>query len=416
MFLVYYISISSIGTIVTNWANNGLFGEGWYFFGHFVQGIPIIVSNALTAIGCAPWLVSLIVNGIIAGVGAVLGFVPQLFILFLMLSFLEECGYIARIAFILDRIFRHFGLSGKSFIPILIGTGCGVPGVMASRTIENERDRKITIMTTTFIPCSAKLPIIALITSAIFGGVWWVAPTAYFMGILAIITSGVILKKTKMLSSKASPFIMELPNYHLPKLTNVLYSAYDRAMSFVKKAGTIILLGAIVIWATSNFDWHFHSADMSQSILAGIGNFISPIFTPLGWGDWRSTVATLTDLVAKENIVGTFGILFNKANLHQSLQANFTTISAFSFLTFNLLCAPCIAAMAAIKREMHSIKWFLAAVGYQCLFAYVIAFCIFQISNAIIFNIFGVSTIVAFAFIFLFIYLLFKKSKSSNRA
>jgi len=364
MFIVYYISVTTIGTWATDWANDGVFGEGWSFFGLVnVPGIPVIVSGFLESIGCAAWLSSLIIDGIVGGVGAVLGFVPQMLILFMFLAFLESCGYMARIAFIMDRIFRKFGLSGKSFIPMLIGSGCGVPGIMASRTIENDRDRKMTIMTTTFIPCGAKLPIIALIAGALFNGAWWVAPSAYFVGIAAIIVSGIILKKTRMFSGDPAPFVMELPAYHMPTVDSILRSMWERGSSFIKKAGTVILLSTIVVWFTSNFgivDGKFGLVeDLSDGFLAGLGSMIAPIFTPLGWGNWKSAVAAITGLVAKENVVGTFGVLFGIADAAEddpalvgNLATMFTVASGFAFIAFNMLCAPCFAAIGAIKREM----------------------------------------------------------------
>lgn len=417
MYIVYYVSVTSVGTIVTDWTNDVLFGEI----------IPPAVESVLVSLNCADWLQGLILDGIVAGVGAVLGFVPQMLVLFIFLAFLESCGYMARVAFIMDRIFRKFGLSGKSFIPMLIGTGCGVPGVMASRTIENDRDRKMTIMTTTFIPCGAKLPIIALIAGALFDGASWVAPSAYFVGIAAIICSGIILKKTKMFAGEPAPFVMELPAYHLPTVGTVLRSMWERGWSFIKKAGTIILLSTIVVWFTSYFGWidgQFRMLDgmeLDHSILAAIGNAIAWIFTPLGWGDWRSAVAAITGLVAKENVVGTFGILYGVEEVAEdgveiwaNLQANMTAVAAYSFLVFNLLCAPCFAAMGAIKREMNNMKWFWFAIGYQCLLAYVVALCVYQIGTLLTGGGFGVFTIVAFVLLIGFIYLLFRPYKESN--
>lgn len=506
MFLIYYISVSTIGTIATDWANDGLFGDGWHLFGIgssqyeqaaedyaipaaeieafeaaaeeagvepetavdltatavmyddegnieeeipvdfaayqeaaeleepdpaeygvWVPGIPTLISSLLEKIGCAQWLSGLILDGIVAGVGAVLGFVPQMLVLFFLLAFLEACGYMARIAFILDRIFRKFGLSGKSFIPMLIGTGCGVPGVMASRTIENERDRRMTIMTTTFIPCGAKLPIIALIAGALFDGAWWVAPSAYFVGIFAIITSGIMLKKTKMFAGDPAPFVMELPAYHMPTLGNVLRSMWERGWSFIKKAGTIILLATIFVWFTSSFGWSedgFGMVDMSESILAKIGGIIAPIFAPLGWGHWQGAVAAITGLIAKENVVGTFGVLFggfdevaeNGWQVWTNMQAEFTPLSAYSFLVFNLLCAPCFAAIGAIKREMNNAKWTWFAIGYQCVFAYAVSMVIFQIGKLFTGGGFGFGTIVAIALIAVFIYLLARPQKNIRTA
>ena len=417
MWLVYYVSVTTVGTFVTDWTNDVLFGEI----------IPPAIERVLTAIHCADWLQGLILDGIVAGVGAVLGFVPQMLVLFLFLAFLEDCGYMARVAFIMDRIFRKFGLSGKSFIPMLIGTGCGVPGVMASRTIENDRDRKMTIMTTTFIPCGAKLPIIALIAGAVFGGAAWVAPSAYFVGIGAIICSGIILKKTKLFSGDPAPFVMELPAYHLPTVGSVIRSMWERGWSFIKKAGTIILLSTILVWFTSYFGWvdgqfrMLETMELDHSILAAIGIGSAWIFTPLGWGDWRSTVAAVTGLIAKENVVGTLGILYgfeevaeDGAEIWGSLAASMGMIGAYSFLVFNLLCAPCFAAMGAIKREMNNTKWFLFAIGYQCLLAYVVSLCIYQIGSLILYGKFGVLTATAFALVIGFVYLLFRPYKESS--
>lgn len=528
MFIVYYISVTTVGTWATDWANDGVFGDGWHLFGIgssayeeqvgefetaqaeidafleaaaeegidvdgitavleaeegdevdesavdifladaaeltaaaeienedgeieeildvsiadfeealameepdpadygvWVPGIPVLLGNLLDALGTADWLNSLILDGIVAGVGAVLGFVPQMLVLFIFLAFLESCGYMARIAFIMDRIFRKFGLSGKSFIPILIGTGCGVPGIMASRTIENDRDRKMTIMTTTFIPCGAKLPIIALIAGALFDGAAWVAPSAYFVGIAAIIVSGIILKKTKMFAGDPAPFVMELPAYHLPTVGNVLRSMWERGWSFIKKAGTIILLSTIVLWFLQGFGVENGGfgmvEDLNNSVLAKIGSVIAPIFTPLGWGDWKAAVAAVTGLIAKENVVGTFGILYGFAEVAEdgaevwgSLASSYTAIAAYSFLVFNLLCAPCFAAMGAIKREMNSAKWTWFAIGYQCVFAYVVALCIYQLGNLFTGGGFGIGTVVAILLVIAFIYLLFRPYKESN--
>ena len=431
MFIVYYVSVSTVGDWATTWANDGVFGDGWHLFGIkslFIPSVPSIVEGALNAVGCADWLSGLILDGIVAGVGAVLGFVPQMLVLFIFLAFLESCGYMARVAFIMDRIFRKFGLSGKSFIPMLIGTGCGVPGVMASRTIENDRDRKMTIMTTTFIPCGAKLPIIALIAGALFNGAWWVAPSAYFVGIAAIICSGIILKKTKMFAGDPAPFVMELPAYHWPTVSNVLRSMWERAWSFIKKAGTIILLSTIILWFLMNFGWvdgnfgMLEAEQLNDSILATIGNVIAPIFAPLGWGDWKSAVAAITGLVAKENVVGTFGILFGFAEVNGdngiemwgTLAGAMTQAAAYSFLVFNLLCAPCFAAMGAIKREMNNAKWFWFAIGYQTLLAYTVSLCIYQMGTFITTGIFGVGTAAAIALIILFLYLLLRPYKESQ--
>lgn len=469
MFVVYFLSVSTVGAWATDWANDGVFGDGWHLFGIgsaayeeaaeayvepgavkdafeaaaeaaeldpaeakeltataylydddgnvekeipvtyssylaaseaeepdpadygvWVPGIPVLLGNWLESIRCADWLQGLLLDGIVAGVGAVLGFVPQMLVLFLLLAFLESCGYMARIAFVMDRIFRKFGLSGKSFIPMLIGTGCGVPGIMASRTIENERDRRMTIMTTTFIPCGAKLPIIALIAGALFQGAWWVAPSAYFVGIAAIILSGVMLKKTRMFAGEPAPFVMELPAYHWPTAGNLLHSMWERGWSFIKKAGTIILLATILVWFASNFGWadgSFGMVEMNDSILAAIGSAICVIFVPLGWGNWQGAVATITGLVAKENVVGTFGVLFggfdevaeNGWQIWNNMQAVFTPLAAYSFLVFNLLCAPCFAAMGAIKREMNNGKWTAFAIAYQCGFAYAAALIVYQL-------------------------------------
>ena len=427
MFIVYYVSVSTVGTWATDWANDGVFGDGWSFLGIEIPGIPVLAGSLLEMVNCADWLQGLILDGIIAGVGAVLGFVPQMLVLFLFLAFLESCGYMARIAFIMDRIFRKLGLSGKSFIPMLIGTGCGVPGVMASRTIENDRDRKMTIMTTTFIPCGAKLPIIALIAGALFDGAWWVAPSAYFVGITAIICSGIILKKTKMFAGDPAPFVMELPAYHMPTVSNVLRSMWERGWSFIKKAGTIILVSTIVIWFTTYFgfvDGQFRmleDMEIDHSILAMIGNGISWLFVPLGWGDWRSAVAAITGLVAKENVVGTFGILFGFAEVAEEgteiwgmLSGSMTTAAAYSFLVFNLLCAPCFAAMGAIKREMNNAKWFWFAIGYQTVLAYAAALCIFQIGTMFTAGSFGLGTAAAFLVIIGFLYLLLRPYKESG--
>ena len=411
MTLVYYISVTTVGTWVTDWTNDVLFGEI----------IPPAIESFLVAIGCAPLLQSLILDGIVAGVGAVLGFVPQLLLLFFFLAFLESCGYMARIAFIMDRIFRRFGLSGKSFIPMLIGSGCGVPGIMASRTIESPRDRRMTIMTTTFIPCGAKLPFIALMVGAVFGGAWWVAPSAYFMGIAAIVCSGIILKKAKMFAGEVAPFVMELPAYHLPTVENVLRSMWERGWSFIKKAGTIILLATIVIWFLSGFgftDQGFGlTDDIDQSLLAAVGSAFAVIFAPLGWGSWEYSVATIGGLVAKENIVATLGIIFGFAEVAEDgaeiwglMASQLTVVSGYSFLVFNLLCAPCFAAMGAIRREMNSGKWTAFAISYQCGFAYFVAFVINQLGNLFLFGTFGIGTIIALLALVGFVYLLVRKS------
>ena len=489
MFIVYYISVTTVGTWVTDWTNDNLFGDGFFFLNHgaeayedavgdferassileameagestvditdedgnaietveindatvekaeaiqepnpadygwWVDGIPVIVGNFLEKVDCAEWLSSLILDGIVAGVGAVLGFVPQMLVLFAFLAFLESCGYMARVAFIMDRIFRKFGLSGKSFIPMLIGTGCGVPGVMASRTIENDRDRKMTIMTTTFIPCGAKLPIIALIAGALLGGAWWVSPSAYFVGICAIIVSGIMLKKTRMFAGDPAPFVMELPAYHLPTLNNILKSMWERGWSFIKKAGTIILLATILVWFLSGYGFGadgFGAVDMEQSLLANIGNAFAWIFRPLGFGDWKATVACITGLIAKENVVGTFGVLYGFAEVAEdgaevwgSLQSAYTPVAGYAFLVFNLLCAPCFAAIGAIKREMNSAKWTFFAIGYQCVFAYCTALVINQIGNIVLgqANIIGI--IASLVVIALVLYMLFRPYKESS--
>ncbi len=408
MVLVYYISISTVGTWVTDWTNDGMFGEGFYLFGMrgdrevWVPGIPVLAQRGLESVGCAPWLQSLIVDGIIGGVGAVLGFVPQMLVLFVFLAFLEACGYMARVAFIMDRIFRRFGLSGKSFIPMLIGSGCGVPGIMASRTIESDRDRKITIMTTTFIPCGAKMPIIALIASALFANAWWVAPSAYLIGVAAIVCSGIILKKTRIFAGDPAPFVMELPAYHWPTAGNVLRSMWERGWSFIKKAGTIILLSSILIWAGSCFGlvsgrFLFDSEmELENSVLGIAGSAVSWIFAPLGFGNVRATIATIMGLVAKEEVVSVFGVLDFEGMSRQA---------AYSFLVFNLLCAPCFAAMGAIRREMNNPKWFWFAIGYQSGLAYAVSLCIYQI-GILFTGIFGIGTIVAFLLLAGFIYLL----------
>ena len=419
MFIVYYVSVSTVGGFVTDWTNDVLFGEI----------IPPAIESGLNAIGCAAWLQGLILDGIVAGVGAVLGFVPQMLVLFLFLAFLESCGYMARVAFIMDRIFRKFGLSGKSFIPMLIGSGCGVPGVMASRTIENDRDRKMTIMTTTFVPCGAKLPIIAMIAGAFFGNSGWVSTSAYFVGIAAIICSGIILKKTKMFAGDPAPFVMELPAYHWPTVSNILRSMWERGWSFIKKAGTIILLSTIILWFLMSFGWEGGSfgmvEELNESILAKIGTAIAWIFAPLGWtkaGEgWKMAVAAVTGLIAKENVVATFGMLYGFAEVAEdgaeiwgNLAAAMTPVAAYGFLVFNLLCAPCFAAMGAIKREMNNGKWFWFAIGYQCGLAYVVALCIYQIGTLLTGGGFSIWTVVAFALVIGFLYLLFRPYKESE--
>lgn len=541
MFLVYFVSVTTVGTVATDWANDGVFGDGWHLFGIgaseyeelseaysveqakadayleaagekgidtaavkealafdpeeydseaaalqaqkqadadiavfeqaakeagitaaaelidengsvtdrlpvaaaefrtavetqepdpaaygvWVPGLPVLLEQGLKSINTAPWLQSLILDGIVAGVGAVLGFVPQMLVLFIFLAILEACGYMARVAFIMDRIFRKFGLSGKSFIPMLIGSGCGVPGIMASRTIENDRDRKMTVMTTTFIPCSAKLPIIALIAGALFGGAWWVAPSAYFIGIAAIVISGIILKKTKMFAGDPAPFVMELPAYHVPTAVNVLRSMWERGWSFIKKAGTVILLSTIGIWFLSSFGFvngRFGMVeDLSDGLLSSIGSAIAWIFAPLGFGDWKAAVATITGLVAKENVVGTFGILYgfadvgeNGAAIWGTLAQHFTTVSAYSFLVFNLLCAPCFAAIGAIKREMNSAKWTWFAIGYQTVFAYAVSMCVFQIGSIFTGGAFTLGTVIAFLTAALLVFLLIRPGREDN--
>ena len=421
MFIVYYVSITTVGGFLTDWTNDVLFGDI----------IPPAIEKALVAVNCADWLQGLILDGIVAGVGAVLGFVPQMLVLFIFLAFLEGCGYMTRVAFIMDRIFRKFGLSGKSFIPMLIGSGCGVPGVMASRTIESDRDRKMTIMTTTFVPCGAKLPIIALIAGAFFNNAGWVAWSAYFVGVAAIICSGIILKKTKMFSGEPAPFVMELPAYHMPTVGNVLRSMWERGWSFIKKAGTIILLSTIILWFLMSFGWvdgKFGMLDAEQlndSILASIGNVIAPIFAPLGWtkaGEgWKMAVAAITGLIAKENVVATFGMLFGFAEVAEdgseiwgNLAQVMTPIAAYGFLVFNLLCAPCFAAMGAIKREMNNAKWFWFAIGYQCGLAYIVSLCIYQFGTLFTGGGFGLWTVVAVVLLIAFLYMLFRPYKESK--
>ncbi len=406
MWVVYYVSISTIGTMGTDWVNEVLFGEI----------VPEAVDSILESIGVADWMASLIQDGIIAGVGGVLGFLPQMLVLFFMLAILEDSGYMARVAFIMDRIFRKFGLSGKSFIPMLIGTGCSVPGIMASRTIENDRDRRITIMTTSFIPCGAKLPIIALIAGALFPDSTWVGPSAYFVGMGAVIVAGIILKKTKTFAGDPAPFVMELPPYHVPSFKGLLIHMWDRGKSFVKKAGTIIFVASIVIWVMSNLSWGFTFVeDIEESILASLGNIVAPLFSPLGWGEWRAAVATITGLVAKENVVATFGILYgfeevaeDGVEIWTTLQASFTQLSAYSFLVFNLICAPCFAAIGAIKREMGTAKWTWIALGFQTVFAYVLALITYQLGLAFGGGGFGVWTVVAAVALVGLIYLLLR--------
>lgn len=417
MWFVYYISVTTVGTIVTDWTNDVLFGEI----------IPPAVDSFLDAIQCADWLHGLIVDGIIGGVGAVIGFVPQMLVLFFFLAILEDCGYMARVAFIMDRIFRKFGLSGKSFIPMLIGTGCSVPAVMASRTIESDRDRKMTIMTTTFIPCGAKMPIIGLIAGAIFHGASWVAPSAYFVGMAAVIVSGIMLKKTKLFAGDPAPFVMEMPAYHMPRVVNVLRSMWERGSSFIKKAGTIILLSTIVLWFLQGFGWEKGAFgmvdDIDHSILSSIGQTFAWIFSPLGWGDWKAAVASVTGLIAKENVVATFGQLYGFAEVAEEgnefwgqLSASFTPLAAYSFMIFNLLCAPCFAAMGAIKREMNNTKWFWIAIGYQCGFAYICSLIVYQLGSLFNGGSFGFGTIVGFILLIGLIYLLVRPLKESDTA
>ena len=497
MFIVYYISMVTVGAAATDWANDGLFGDGFHLlgigtsayeeasqefgdapaileafkngessytvqdeetlevsepieitgetvedakkmvekygeegpapqdYGIWIPGIPEIIGSGLEALGCADWLTALILDGIVAGVGSVIGFVPQMLVLFFLLAFLEACGYMARIAFIMDRIFRRFGLSGKSFIPMLVGTGCGIPGIMASRTIENDHDRKMTIMTTTFIPCGAKTPFIAMIAGAIFGGAPWIATGAYFIGITSIIISGIMLKKTKMFAGDVAPFVMELPSYHWPTLTNLLNSMWERGLSFIKKAGSIILLSTIVIWFLSFFGWVEGSFTMLEedqmdcSILAKTGSAIAWLFSPLGWGNWQATVASITGLVAKENIVGTMGILYGGTEAYANMAEAFTKITGLSFLIFNLLCAPCFAAMGAIKREMNNAKWFWFAIGYECVFAYVIAFLVNQFGNLFTGNVKGtggfIGVVFGMAVLAVLIYMIFRKDPNKKK-
>jgi ferrous iron transport protein B len=444
MFLVYYISVTTVGSWATDWANDGVFGEGWHLFGIggpayeeaagaelevnpadfgvWIPGIPVLVGDFFDRIGVEPWLRGLVIDGIIGGVGAVLGFVPQMFVLFIFLALLEGCGYMARIAFIMDRIFRKFGLSGKSFIPILIGTGCGVPGLMASRTIESDRDRKMTIVTTTFIPCGAKLPVIALVAGALFAGEWWVAPSAYFAGMAAIISSGIILKKTALFSGNPAPFVMELPAYHIPTLSSVFHSMWERGWSFVKKAGTIILVSAVGVWFLSSFgiaDGRLVMADnLEDGFLASIGRSVAWIFAPLGFGDWKATVASFTGLIAKENVVGTLGVLYgfsevaeDGAEIWGSLARDFTPLTAYSFLIFNLLCAPCFAAVGAIKREMNNTKWTLFAVCYQTGFAYLAALCVYQFGTLFSTGSFTAGSAAALSAAAVYLFLLFRRAQ-----
>lgn len=406
MWLVYFISIQTVGTAATDWLNDVFFG----------QWLPDLIANGMNALAVTPWVQDLVLNGVVAGIGAILGFVPQIFVLFLLLGILEDSGYMARVAFVMDRIFRRFGLSGKSFIPMLIASGCGVPGIMATRTIEQERDRKITIMVTTFMPCSAKLPIIALVSGAFFPHASWVAPSAYFLGMSMIILSGIILKKTRMFSGDTSAFIMELPTYHLPYAPTVLKYAFDRAFSFVKRAGTIIFAMNVLIWFTSNYNWTLAHVDAGQSILADIGKVVAVVFAPLGFGEWRATVATITGLIAKETIVGTMGVLFahNSGDSHQlwsAVQATYTPLSAYSLLVFNLLCAPCVAAISTIYKEMGDVRWTLRAVGFQTLVAYSMSFIIYQLGSFFSSQNFDVLSLVALLVLLVGLYFIFRKGK-----
>jgi ferrous iron transport protein B len=407
---VYYLAMHSLGAFITDWVNDVFFGKM----------VPDAVSGWLEALEVDEWLSNLILDGIVAGVGAVLGFVPQIFLLFAMLGIVESCGYMARVAFILDQVFHRIGLSGKSFIPILIGTGCGVPGIMASRTIENEADRRMTVITTTFIPCSAKLPIIAMFAGAIFHEAWWVAPAAYFTGIAAIVISGVILKKTRLFASDPAPFVMELPPYRWPRAGALFRSTWERGFSFIKKAGTIILLSTILIWFVSSYGWSEGGLgmveNMEDSLLASVGNAVKYLFVPLGWGDWKAVVATITGLIAKENLVGTFGVLYGVGEVEETgkeiwaqLGASYTGLSAWSILVFNLLCAPCFAAMGAIRREMENWKWFLFAIGYQSVFAWCVALCFYQLGMWVTAGVFGIWTAIALALVALGVYMLFRK-------
>lgn len=416
MFLVYYLSIATVGTMATDWVNDVLFGDI----------VPGALESFMNSVNTAPWLQSLVLDGIVAGVGAVLGFLPQMAVLFLCLSFLEDCGYMSRIAFIMDRIFRRFGLSGKSFIPIMIGTGCGVPGIMASRTIENEKDRRMTVMLTTFIPCSAKLPVIAMIAGAIFNDSPWVAASAYFIGIAAILFSGIVLKKTRLFAGDPAPFVMELPAYHMPQFFGVIRTVWDRLWSFIKRAGTIILLSSVIIWLLMRLSWSFQfldKMDVEDSILASIGRVVGVIFAPLGWGDWRATVSTISGLVAKENIIGTMGVVYQGIEdagetgeaIWGTIASQFTAVSAYSFLVFNLLCAPCFAAIGAIRREMNSAKWTWAAVGYQCGLAYCASLIVFQLGSFFFEGAsFGFGQVVAIALIVLGLWGLFRKGSSGS--
>ncbi len=412
MFLMYYISVSTVGTWATDWANDGVFGEGWSLFGMAIPSVPQLVESLLNTLNCADWLQSLILDGIVAGVGAVLGFVPQMIVLFIFLAFLEACGYMSRVAFMMDKLFRKFGLSGKSFIPMLIGSGCSVPGIMASRTIENESDRRMTIITTSFIPCSAKLPIIALIAGNLFGDAWWVAPSAYFVGVMAVVVSGIILKKTKLFAGDVAPFVLELPIYHMPTFTNVMRSMWERVSSFIKKAGTVILVSSIIIWLGSSFgimngNFMFSlEMPLADSVLGMIGNVLKVLFVPLGFGTAETAVATIMGLIAKEEIVSVLEILeFNGLN----------QLSGYSFLVFNLLCAPCFAAVGAIKREMNSAKWTLFAIGYQCTLAYAVSLMVYQFGNLFVGNPSVVGVISALAVLIAIIVMLAKPFNGNKK-
>lgn len=455
IFIIYFVSVSTVGAWVTDWTNDGLFGDGWRLsggaeyaaaveafdaagdpaaeepapqdYGVWVPGVPVIIGSWLEAAGTADWLNALILDGIVAGVGAVLGFVPQMLVLFMFLAMLEACGYMARIAFILDRIFRRFGLSGRSFISMLIGTGCGIPGVMASRTIENEKDRRMTIITTTFMPCGAKLPIIALIAGAVMDGAWWVAPSAYFLGIISVIMSGIMLKKTSIFAGDISPFVMELPAYHPPTPINVLRSMWERGWSFIKKAGSVILLSAVLIWFLSSFGFTDNGFgmvdDLNNGLLALIGGAIAWIFAPLGFGTWDAVVATITGLIAKENVVGTMGVLYGFAEVGEEgeemwsiFASHFTALSAYTFLVFNLYCPPCFAAMGAIRREMNNAKWTAFAIGYQLIYGYIVALIIYQLGSLFTGSGFGIGTVAGFVALGLMIFLLLRKpSRPAHR-
>ncbi|MDR0599420.1 MAG: ferrous iron transport protein B [Treponema sp.] len=424
IFLIYFISVTTLGTWVTDWTNDGLFGEGFSLFGLEVPGVPVVIGGLLEAAGTAPWLSGLVLDGIIAGVGAVIGFVPQMLVLFLLLAVLESSGYMARIAFILDRIFRRFGLSGKSFIPMLVGTGCGVPGVMASRAIENEADRRLTVMTTTFMPCGAKLPVIAMISGAVFGGAWWVAPSAYFIGVASVIMSGIILKKTPPFRGDVSPFVMELPPYRIPGAVNVLRAMWERGWSFIKKAGSIILISAAAIWFLSSFGFTQEGfgmvEDMNDGLLAGLGSAIALVFAPLGFGTWDAAVATITGLIAKENVVGTMGVLYGFAEvgeegeeMWEAFASHFTVLSAYCFLLFNLYCPPCFAAIGAIRREMNNPRWTLFAAGYQLAWGYTLALIVYQLGGFFGGGGFNAGTAAGIAALGLLAWLLFRRPRGT---